>query len=97
MVVSCESVDERDTTPPGELIITRTESTYGGAIISYTLPNDDDILYVRADYTNSKGEAVFRTVSKNVSQIEVSGLDGTPNILGVVINFETFKLNVYKS
>ena len=73
MVVSCESVDKKDTTPPGELIITRTESTYGGAIISYTLPNDDDILYVRADYTNSKGEAVFRTVSKNVSQIEVSG------------------------
>jgi hypothetical protein len=73
IVVSCESEDKKDTTPPGELTITRTEATYGGAIISYTLPNDDDILYVRADYTNGKGEAVFRTVSKHVNQIEVSG------------------------
>ena len=73
MVVSCESEDKKDTTPPGELTITSTEATYGGAIISYTLPNDDDILYVRADYTNGKGEAVFRTVSKHVNQIEVSG------------------------
>lgn len=73
MVVSCESEDKKDTTPPGELTITSTEATYGGAIISYTLPNDDDILYVRADYTNGKGETVFRTVSKHVNQIEVSG------------------------
>ena len=73
IVVSCESEDKKDTTPPGELTITSTEATYGGAIISYTLPSDDDILYVRADYTNGKGEAVFRTVSKHVDQIEVSG------------------------
>ena len=73
IVVSCESEDKKDTTPPGELTITSTEATYGGAIISYRLPNDDDILYVRADYTNGKGEAVFRTVSKHVNQIEVSG------------------------
>ena len=73
IVVSCESDDKGDTTPPGELTITSTEATYGGAIISYELPNDDDILYVRADYTNGKGEAVFRTVSKHVNQIEVSG------------------------
>ena len=65
IVVSCESEDKKDTTPPGEVTITSTEATYGGAIISYTLPNDDDILYVRADYTNGKGEAVFRTVSKH--------------------------------
>tara|TARA_A100001011_G_scaffold179578_1_gene188395 strand:+ start:305 stop:1519 length:1215 start_codon:yes stop_codon:yes gene_type:complete len=73
IVVSCESEDKKDTTPPGEVTITSTEATYGGAIISYTLPNDDDILYVRADYTNGKGEAVFRTVSKHVNQIELSG------------------------
>lgn len=73
IVVSCESEDKKDTTPPGELTITSTEATYGGAIISYTLPSDGDILYVRADYTNGKGEAVFRTVSKHVNQIEVSG------------------------
>ena len=73
IIVSCESDDKDDTTPPGELTIMSTEVTYGGAIISYELPNDDDILYVRADYTNGKGEAVFRTVSKHVKQIEVSG------------------------
>ena len=59
--------------PTGELTITSTEATYGGAIISYTLPNDDDILFVRADYTNGKGEDVFRVSSKHVNQIEISG------------------------
>ena len=73
LVASCESDDNGDTTPPGELNIISTESTYGGAVISYSLPDDNDILYVRADYTNGKGEAVFRTVSKHVNQIEVSG------------------------
>ena len=73
LVASCESEDKGDTTPPGELSVISTEATYGGAIISYTLPEDNDILYVRADYTNGKGEAVFRTVSKHVNQIEVSG------------------------
>lgn len=73
LIASCESDDNGDTTPPGELSVISTEATYGGAIISYTLPDDNDILYVRADYTNGKGEAVFRTVSKHVNQIEVSG------------------------
>lgn len=73
LIASCESDDNGDTTPPGELSVISTEATYGGAIISYTLPEDNDILYVRADYTNGKGEAVFRTVSKHVNQIEVSG------------------------
>ena len=80
IVISCESEDKKDTTPPGELTITGTEATYGGAIISYTLPNDDDILYVRADYTNGKGEAVFRAVSKHVNQIEVSGFVVEENV-----------------
>ena len=73
LIASCESDDNGDTTPPGELSVISTEATYGGAVISYTLPEDNDILYVRADYTNGKGEAVFRTVSKHVNQIEVSG------------------------
>ena len=73
LIASCESDDKDDTTPPGELSVISTEATYGGAVITYTLPEDNDILYVRADYTNGKGEAVFRTVSKHVNQIEVSG------------------------
>ena len=73
LIASCESDDNGDTTPPGELSVISTEATYGGAVITYTLPEDNDILYVRADYTNGKGEAVFRTVSKHVNQIEVSG------------------------
>lgn len=73
LIASCESDYKGDNTPPGELSVISTEATYGGAIISYILPDDNDILYVRADYTNGKGEAVFRTVSKHVNQIEVSG------------------------
>ena len=47
-VNSCSKQDDGDTTPPSVLTIDSVTPTNGGGIISYTLPNDDDILYVRA-------------------------------------------------
>lgn len=70
---SCESDKAGDNSPPGVLTVLEVTPTNGGAFISYVLPADNDILYVRADYTNGKGEHVFRSVSKHVNEIEVSG------------------------
>ena len=62
--VSCEE-EALDTTPPGVISITEVEPLNGGAKISYTLPNDEDILYVRAEYTNSLGVEVFKVSRVN--------------------------------
>ena len=74
ILVGCEESNSGDTTPPGELTVVSTTPTNGGGIITYQLPQDDDILFVRADYTNAQGEDVFRVSSKSNNQIEISGM-----------------------
>ena len=73
-IISCSENENIDTTPPGILSNISVMPTNGGGIISYTLPSDDDILYVKAVYTNSQGEEVFRVSSKHNSSVEVNGL-----------------------
>ena len=74
ILVGCEESNGGDITPPGELTVVSTTPTNGGGIITYQLPQDDDILFVRADYTNAQGEDVFRVSSKSNNQIEISGM-----------------------
>lgn len=75
----CDSHEANDTTPPGEVVIVSVQPTNGGGIINYDLPPDNDILFVRADYTNAQGEQVFRVASKHENSVEISGmLDSTP-------------------
>lgn len=74
---SCSKRDDGDTTPPSVLTIDSVTPTNGGGIISYTLPNDDDILYVRAEYTNSNGVDVSRASSSYNNSIEIDGLNQT--------------------
>ena len=50
------------------------EPTMGGAIIRFTPPSNSDLLYVKAAYTNSLGNDVFRTTSIYDNKIEVDGL-----------------------
>jgi hypothetical protein len=76
-VNSCSKQDDGDTTPPSVLTIDSVTPTNGGGVISYTLPNDDDILYVRAEYTNSNGVDVSRASSSYNNSIEIDGLNQT--------------------
>lgn len=69
--------DSRDTTPPGIISITEITPTNGGGIITYDLPNDDDISYVKAVYTNSLGNEVSKVSSKYNNTIEIFGLNQT--------------------
>ena len=43
---SCEEKESGDVTAPGKLTINSITPTNGGGIISYTLPDDNDILFV---------------------------------------------------
>ncbi len=74
---SCEEKDSGDVTAPGKLSIDSITPTNGGGIISYTLPDDNDILFVRAEYTNTLGVDVFRVSSVHNNEIEISGLNQT--------------------
>ena len=73
-IISCSDHEDLDTSPPGVLSNVSVTPTNGGGIISYTLPSDDDILYVKAVYTNSQGEEVFRVSSKHNTSVEITGL-----------------------
>ena len=71
---SCSETESGDVTPPGILTVNSVTPTNGGGIISYDLPSDTDILFVRAKYTNTNGEEVSRVSSKYNNEIEISGL-----------------------
>ena len=80
ITVSCQDTESGDVTAPGKLIVETITPTNGGGIISYTLPDDSDILFVRAEYTNSLGEDVFRVSSVHNNEVEISGLNQTTPI-----------------
>lgn len=74
---SCDKKEDIDTTPPGKLTITGIVPTYGGAKIAYTLPQDEDVLFVKAKYTNALGNEVFKVSSHYNDTIEVTGFNDT--------------------
>ena len=62
-----------DGTPPDAVIINSVENTPGGAIIRFTPPTDQDLLYIRGAYNDENG------ISK---QVIVSSVIDTLNIIG---------------
>lgn len=74
-IIACSNDDNIDTKPPGAVFNITITPTNGGGIINYSLPVDDDILYVKAVYTNSQGEEVFRVSSKHTTSVEINGLN----------------------
>ena len=75
--VACSDKEDGDTTPPGVLTVDMVTPTNGGGIINYTLPDNNDILYVKAEYTNSNGVDVSRASSSYNNSIEIDGLNQT--------------------
>ena len=76
-LIACSNNEDFDTTSPGILSNISVTPTNGGGIINYSLPSDDDILYVKAVYFNSQDEEVFRVSSKYNTFLEVNGLNQT--------------------
>jgi len=73
---SCKK-ENTDITAPGELTNISITPLNGGAQIDYTLPTDSDILYVKASYTNSLGENVFKSASRYTNSIQIDGFNDT--------------------
>ena len=68
-----------DTTAPGKVTDISYTPTNGGAILTFTAPDDDDLLYVKAVYTNSLGKEVFKVTSHYGDSIEIDGFkEATP-------------------
>ena len=83
LVFSCDKkfqhspIDDGDVTPPGSVSNVTVENTNGGAIIHYTLPDDPDILYVKAEYVNSQDLEKEVRASAYVDSLIIEGLGDT--------------------
>lgn len=67
----------RDSVPPGPVSSPEVMNLPGGAFISYTLPTDEDLLYVKAEYTLASGEKVEAKSSNFQSSLQVEGFGDT--------------------
>lgn len=68
---------ENDGVPPGPLSQLSVTNLNGAAEISYQVPSDPDLLYVRAVYTTKQGEVRETKVSRHHSSIRVEGFGDT--------------------
>ena len=81
ILFGCKDDENGDSTPPGSLSVEDITPTNGGGIISYLLPDDSDVLFVRAEYTNSLGVDVYRVSSSHNNYIEIDGLNQNTPVL----------------
>ena len=63
-----------DNVPPGQVSNVEHENVPGGAIITYSLPSDKDLLYVKVIYRMSDGTQTEQKSSKYTTKIVVEGL-----------------------
>lgn len=68
---------EKDGTAPGPVQNIVVENLNGAAKISYSLPADPDLLYVKAQYTTKKGDIRETKVSRFNSNLTVVGFGDT--------------------
>jgi hypothetical protein len=69
--------DVPDSTPPGRVDNVTYTSSPGGAILRYTLPDDEDLMGVKAVYTNEKGMELMTRSSKYIDSLIISGFGTT--------------------
>ncbi|MGV8136694.1 MAG: DUF4959 domain-containing protein [Mangrovibacterium sp.] len=63
-----------DDVPPGKVKDVRVVNVPGGAIITYTIPSDDDLLYVKVLYTMPDGSTDERESSVYSNELRIEGL-----------------------
>lgn len=62
-----------DKTPPGKITNPVVTNFAGGSTITYELPSDDDILYVKAVYTLAKGRQAEERASFFLNSVKLKG------------------------
>lgn len=77
LFVSCDQNDleplENNSTPPGQVSNVSVENLAGKSKIIYSLPTDQDLLYVRAEYTLASGKTMEVKSSYYNNSLEVEG------------------------
>ena len=77
LILGCTEEEHRaygsDGTPPGPVVINSVENRAGGAIIRFTPPTNQDLLYIKGAYSDENG------ISK---QVIVSSVIDTLSIIG---------------
>lgn len=66
-----------DDDPPGKPVITSWKPLYGGARFYFTIPRDEDLLSVNAEYKNAQGKTFYFTSSFYSDSLDVIGLGST--------------------
>ncbi len=92
---SCKE-DERgqypkDSVPPGEVKSTQVENIAGGAIISYVIPDDEDLLYVKATYTLDDGTVMEQKASEYASSLKIEGIGKSREVSVTIVTGDRSK------
>ncbi|SFK89831.1 protein of unknown function [Porphyromonadaceae bacterium KH3CP3RA] len=78
LLVSCKQNESDDLTlKPKPVLNAKFEPNMGGGIISYDLPDDESIHFVKAVYTLKAGQTIERASSYFSTSIEIDGYDDT--------------------
>ncbi len=81
LVISCDQNNldplESNSTPPGQIANVSVENLAGKAKITYTLPSDKDLLYVKAVYTLASGQIMEVKSSYYNNSLTVEGFADT--------------------
>ena len=76
---SCYKADQigqypTDKTPPGEVKSPEVKNIPGGAIITYVIPDDEDLLYVKALYKLDNGQQMEQKASAYTNSLTIEGI-----------------------
>lgn len=83
LLSNCDEDEKRplaqDSIPPGPITNVEVENLPGGALITYTMPSDEDVLYVEATFESANGKLNNWKSSVFNNSIEVAGFPDTVN------------------
>src|SRR5690606_9011 len=63
-----------DSEAPGTVALKEIENLPGGAVITYEIPSDEDLLYVKAVYQLDNGEIVEQKASAYTNKLKIEGI-----------------------
>lgn len=69
-------ISNDDNVPPGNPIFVDSEPLPGGSRVYYLVPDDEDFLYIEADYENAFGEELFAISSYFATYLDIYGYLG---------------------
>ncbi|MDR6783005.1 hypothetical protein ABIE26_000507 [Pedobacter africanus] len=71
------TIDKNDHQAPGPVSNAQVENLNGAAKITYSLPKDRDLLYIRAEYTNKQGLVRETKASRYLDNLTLEGFGDT--------------------